>query len=322
MAAMARSLRGEFPERSCETLFISRGRLRNCASWGNFPLPLSLFEYLEPYPISIALVSMDPALSHLDRIAALLAATPPRHVPPELRRAAMRQTAPLLFILIGAVVAAFGMIFVVGFFPWNLTQQWKLDASRTATTTGKIVALEPTAVSIGKRNVMRTTFEYSPPQTSGIFRGTCYTTGSRWSLEEEVKVLYRANDPSIACVEGARLTKTGGMAAFVLIIPGIGATLMGIGLTLRHRTMRILVHGHVTDAHVTAIEPTATQINDTPVFQIRLQRVDRPDDPPIQIRKWDPAVVAFARQRLESKMPVFVLFDPQRPNRALLPEVL
>ena len=31
---------------------------------------------------------------------------------------------------------------------------------------------------------------------------------------------------------------------------------------------------------------------------------------------------AFAQQRLESKMPVFVLFDPKRPNRALLPEVL
>jgi hypothetical protein len=265
---------------------------------------------------------MDPAPSNLDRIAALLAAPPPRQVPPELRRSATRQSAPLLFIIIGAAVAAFGMIFVLGFFPWNLTQQWRLDVSDTATTPGKIVALDRTAVSIGRRPVMRTTFEYSPPQPGGILRGTCYTTGSPWSLDTNVVVRYRPGDPSVACVEGARLTKTGGGAAFVLIIPGIGATLMGIGLTLRHRAMRILVHGHVTDAHVTAIEPTATQINNTPVFRIQLKRIDRPDDPPIEIRKWDPTVIAFVRERLESKQPVFVLFDPQRPNRALLPEVL
>ena len=272
--------------------------------------------------IPTALVPMNPTPSQLDRIVALLAAPPPRHVPPELRRAAMRQAAPLLFIVIGACVAAFGMIFVIGFFPWNLTRQWQLDAVDAATTTGKIVALERTSLSIGKRPVMRTTFEFPPLQTNGIVRGTCYTTGSLWSLHDGVKVRYHPNDPSIACVEGARLTKTGAMAAFVLILPGIGATLIGIGLSLRHRAMRILVHGFVTEAYVTVIERTETKINNNHVFQIHLQRIDRSDDSPIKMRKWDPAVVAFARNRLESKLPVYVLFDPKHPNRALLPEVL
>jgi hypothetical protein len=70
---------------------------------------------------------------------------------------------------------------------------------------------------------------------------------------------------------------------------------------------------------VTPIERAETQIGNDRVLEIRLKRIDRPDDPPIEIRKWDPMVVAFARPRLDSKMTVFVLFDPKRPNRALLP---
>jgi hypothetical protein len=265
---------------------------------------------------------MDPAPSHLDQIAALLAAPPPRKVPPELQRAAMRRTAPFLFMLLGAGVAAFGMMFVAAFFPWNFAQQWRLDAADAATTTGRIVALEPTAMSIGKTPVMRITFEYSVPQASGTFRGTCYTTGSEWPVDAKVPVRYHPGDPALACVERARLTKAGGTAAFVLILPGIGAMLIGIGLVLRYRTMRILVHGHVTDAQVVALERTEVQINNHHVFVIRLKRIDRPDDPALQIRKSDPVVVTFARERLESKLPVFVLFDPKHPNRAILPEVM
>jgi hypothetical protein len=265
---------------------------------------------------------MDPAPSHLDQIAVLLAEAPPRDVPPELRRAAMRQTAPLLFIVIGGILTAFTMIFFLAFFPWSLTRQWKLDASSAATTPGKVLTVERTSLSISKSVVMRTTFEYSPSPTSGALRGSCYTTGSSWSPGADVVVRYRPDDPSIACVAGARLTKTGPMAGFVVLLPGIGLTMIWIGLRLRHNTLRLLVHGQVTEAHVTAVERTVTQIGNDHVYHIRLKRIDRPDDPPLELNKWDPTVVAFARARLDSQQPVFVLFDPRRPKRALLPEVL
>ena len=265
---------------------------------------------------------MDSAPSPLNQIVALLAAPPPRHVPPELRRAATRQTAPLLFIVIGAVLAAFAMIFVAAFFPWNLTQQWKLDAEGAMTTSGKIIAIESTGLSIEKQRVRQTTFEYAPPPSARTLRGTCYTTGSPWSEGATVVVRYRPDDPSVACVEGARLTKTRGMAAFVILFPGIGVTMIVIGLRLRHHALHLLVHGEVAEAFVTALERTETTIGNHHVYRIVLKRLDHPDAPPLETNKWEPAVVAFARERLESKQPVFVLFDPKRPKGVLLPEVL
>jgi hypothetical protein len=65
-----------------------------------------------------------------------------------------------------------------------------------------------------------------------------------------------------------------------------------------------------------------TKIGNDHVFEIKLRRLDRLDDPPLLVSKSDPAVVAFARERLESKLPVFVLFDPKHPNRVILPEVM
>lgn len=258
----------------------------------------------------------------LDRIAALLAAPPPRNVPPELRRAAMRRFAPLLFVVIGGGVAAFGMMFVVGFFPWNFTRQWRLDHGRALAIPGKVVALERTGMSINRRQVMRSTFEFAPPQGSGARRGTCYTTGSDWSVNDTVTIRYLPDDPAIACIEGARLTKTGGMGALILILPGIGASIMAVGLVLRHRTMRMLVHGLATEAQVTSVEPTQTKINNHTVYAIQLKRLDRADAPEIKISKSDPTIVAFVQDRLASKLPVYVLVDPKRPSRALLPEAL
>lgn len=265
---------------------------------------------------------MNPGPTSLEQIVALLAAPPPRRVPPELRRAAMRQTAPMLFVLIGAGLTLFALMFVVAFFPWNLAQQWQLDADGAATASGKIVGVERTNISIGKKPVMRFTFEFMPATTGRVQRGTCYTTGSSWTDGASVTVRYRPNDPGLACVEGARLSKTGGAAAFVLLFPGIGVTAMVIGLRLRHRALHLLVHGEVAEAFVTALETTSTTINNHPLYRIMLRRVDRPDDPLLETRKWDPAVVSFARARLESKQPVFVLFDPRRPKGVLLPETL
>jgi len=150
----------------------------------------------------------------------------------------------------------------------------------------------------------------------------CYTTGRRWNDGEDVTVRYHPNDPSLACVDGARLTKTGAGAMLVVLLPGVGLTLVFIGLTLRKRTLRLLTHGHLAEAMVTKIERTSTRINNHYVFKIVLKRIDLPSNPPLEVRKYHPDVVAFARDRLETKQPVFVLFDPQNPRRALLPEVL
>lgn len=265
---------------------------------------------------------MDSAPSPLDQIVALLATPPPRAVSPELKQAALRQSAPWLFVIIGAAVAAFAMIFVAVFFPWNLTRQWRLDAGNSATASGKIIAVERTGMSINKRPVMRFTFEFNSATPRGVVRGNCYTTGSSWAPEAVVTVRYLPDDPSLACVEGARLTQTGAPAAFIVLFPGIGLTMVVVGLRLRQQAIHLLVHGEVAEALVTGLERTGTKIGNNYVYRIGLKRIDRPDDARLETNKWEPRVVAFAQGRLESKQPVFVLFNPKRPKQALFPEVL
>ena len=77
-------------------------------------------------------------------------------------------------------------------------------------------------MSINKTTVMRNAFEYSPPQALEAMRGECFTTGARWEVGDTVTVRYRPEDPTLACVEGARLSEGNWAMAFVLIFPLVG----------------------------------------------------------------------------------------------------
>ena len=93
-------------------------------------------------------------------------------------------------------------------------------------------------------------------------------------------------------------------------------------IVARRRLHFLLEHGQVGEARVTAVEATSTQINKQRVYRITLQRVDAAAGAPFTVRRYEPTMVAFVRERLASNQPVFVLFDPAHPERLLLPEAL
>jgi hypothetical protein len=254
-----------------------------------------------------------------EQLAALLASPPPRRVPEALWRAARRQAPGWFFAAAGALAALLGIFLVGMFFPWKFYEDWRLAAADTVVATGRIVSVEPTTLKINKRRVFRYEFAFQLP-AGGAVRGECYTTGQLWPGGGVVPVRYRAEQPALCCVEGARRSEGDATALIVLLFPALGVGFLVWVIGSRRRLRWLLENGAVAEVLVTAIEPTSTQVNRQPVYQITLQRTDAGVGPPFIVRKYQPAQVEFARQRLVSRQPVFILFNPARPKQMVMPE--
>lgn len=256
-----------------------------------------------------------------EQLAAALALPPPRKLPREVRRSALRQAAPLSFAVFGLLFGGFGVLFVWIFFPWHINRDWQLMQPDTLHGNGTILAVADTRLSINKTKIAVYAFEFRT--TSGtVRRGECFTTGRLWKPGELVQVLYREEAPSIACPVGGRLSATGVGSIFVAIFPIGGAALVAWVFISRHRILNIFRNGQVLEAFITDIEHTQTMVNDYPLFKITFERADIPHASPIILRRWKPKVVAFLQVRQQTKQPVFLLSDPRKPTNYLLPETM
>jgi hypothetical protein len=267
-------------------------------------------------------VPSEPASTTRDeQLAALLASSPPRTVPRELLRAAGRQASSGPLGLIGFIFAFMGLFFAAMFSPWDVVQDWQLAATETATAPGQVLSVDRTSTSINKQRVFRYKFAFQP--RPGVhLQGDCFTTGTRWRSGGTVTVRFSVSDPELCCIEGARLSESGAVGLVLVLFPLIGIGLLISSVIGRRRLRWLLENGAVEEAMVTAIEQTMMRMNRQNVYKITLQRTDPAGGTPFVLRKYQSSVIEFARQRLGTKQPVFVLYDPAHPRRVLLPETL
>lgn len=257
-----------------------------------------------------------------EELATFLASPVPRRVPARIVSAAKRHDATAVLFWIGLVVGGFSVGFVPLFFPWGFWNDGRLASAAALTVDGRILAAEETGLKINGTRVWAYRFEYRSPQSDGGLRsGESFTTGRRWQAGEAVRVRYLAGT-DVACPEGARTTKGGGATAFVLVFPAVGFGLAGFGWRARRRVLATLTHGQLTEAKVVAVKPTLVRVNGKPVFTVQLQESSRGIAGPFIARCHQTAAVEFAEARLRSQQPVYVLYDPRSPDRAILPEVL
>lgn len=277
------------------------------------------------------------APSRDDQLVTLLAAAPPRAVPPEWRRAARRQAAPVWLLVIGLVFAVAGAVGMVEYFPWHYFSERRLAADDTARAPGRVVAVERTRLAVSHLPVMRLVFEFRPGADGEIVRGVCYllaqssqgatrnpATRRPWRAGDAATVRYRPEELALARLDiaGANLDPAGTQGALMLLSPAIGlGVLIGVSVS-RRRAVRLLTHGVLAEARVTAVERYVR--GKTRGWEITLQHTDDPTLPPwtkLERGSNSPGL-SLALQRLESKQPVFVLYDPVKPKRVLLPEAL
>jgi hypothetical protein len=135
-------------------------------------------------------------------------------------------------------------------------------------------------------------------------------------------VRYRPENPAVCCIDGARLSAGDGTSTLVLMFPTIGGGLVAWVVIARRRMKALLERGFLAEALVSGVEQTQVRINNRYVHKIILQRTDSADGGALVVKSYLPEVIAFARGRMDAKQPVFVLYDPAKPKRALLPEAL
>lgn len=256
-----------------------------------------------------------------EQLAALLASAPPRIVPAALLRAANRQRTAGPLGLVGFIFTLMGLFLVALFSPWNMSQDWRLAAATTALAPGRVIAADRTGMSINKQRVILYEFAFLPGP--GVrMRGESYTTGVRWKSGDDVTVRFSVSNPEFCCIEGARLSEGGAVGLIVFLFPAVGIGLL-LGVMVARRRLRwLLENGVVAEALVKGVDQTPMRINRQQVYKITLQRTNAGGGAAIVLRTDQPAQVEFARQRLETRQPVFVLYDPAHPRRALLPEAL
>jgi hypothetical protein len=255
-----------------------------------------------------------------DDIAQLLASAPPRLVPAHVQKAASRLGAQHGFMAVfGLLFGGMGLFFVAVFFPWRFWDEGRLASAGAATTTGVVLAVRETNMSINETRVMEYDFRYRPPG-GREFTGQGYTTGGRWSAEAPVVVRYLPDEPEVACIEGARLSEGGLMGVGTLIFPLVGGGLVWWWARNRRRTHRLLHLGRVTEVDVVSVDETTTKVNYQSVYKIVVAGPELAGGQPVTVKRVNKPDVNLALKRARDRQPVYVLFDPQRPKHLLFPE--
>jgi hypothetical protein len=255
-----------------------------------------------------------------DNIAQLLATPPPRPVAAQVAAAARKGRAAWSTALMGLFFGAFGMIFVVVFFPWRIWDEMRLASGATSTVTGVILTANDTNMKVNRRQVVAYRFTYTPangtPQT-----GDCFETGGRWATGDEVTVRYLPADPGLACIDGARLNEVGWGGVLVVIFPGVGFGMVAWFVSRWRQIGRLLRAGLVAEVDVLSVEETNMKVNKQPVYKIVLAG-PAPGSQPVAIKRLNRADLDLANRHLENKQPVFVLYDPRKPAQMIFPEAL
>lgn len=174
-----------------------------------------------------------------------------------------------VLILVGALVAGFGMIpvwiFVLkGGLPDDIAISLHL---RTAP--GVVEAIEPTSVRVNNRPVPYYRYRFVTPD--GATRdGACYATGQPFAVGDVVTVEYVDGDPTASRIAGGRCAAMGYLGLLFLMSPGAGLILIAIGWPGAAKASRLLRYGVAGKARVVGRRPTAMQVNRQTVFEFRL----------------------------------------------------
>ncbi len=256
-----------------------------------------------------------------DDIAQLLASVPPRKVPAHVRRAVQGGAGLWVGVLFGLFFGTFGMFFVWLFFPWRVFDDWRLDVEGQETP-GIVRSAVETNMSINEIQVVEYVFAYMVSGREALTT-SCYTTGSRWREGDQVTVRYLPDEPTPARIEGARLSKGGGIVGVVvLIFPAVGYGMIGLLLITRRRDRLLLESGKVGEVDVLAVDATRTQMNYQTVYKITLSPLPESSDQPVVVKRWATAEINLLTSHALQKQPIFVLYDPRKPKKLIFPEAL
>jgi hypothetical protein len=195
-----------------------------------------------------------------NRISFLTA--PPRRVPlPVVCSALLGRTG-----ILGAIFLIMGLLST-----WLFTSDFRPTAElwlalSTATAQGTVTGVNETNATENDTAVVEYHFTFVAPNEQTIAAHS-YHTGWLYSPGDRVSVQYVPDEPTIARLEGTRLSTFSPWALFVVIFPIVGAAFFAASTIGGLRQVMLLRYGEVAGARTLSQRTTNTTINDVPVMK-------------------------------------------------------
>jgi hypothetical protein len=259
-----------------------------------------------------------------DLVAELLAAPPPRKVSADMMRAAHKQEATSAMILCGVIITVMAAGLIAFFVHRGTFRDWELNTRQTVQTGGQVIAVRKSDRPDRDGHAIYVyDFTFSPTGDSER-QAISFTTGQIWSAGASVDVEYAVAAPALARIVGGRATRVNlpgaQLVMFLLPVP-MGLAILLNGLWNRRRVNWLLQKGTLGEAKVQSVTPLPQRIRGHKLHKITLLRIGR-GNYPIVTQRYQPRLVAFYQARLASGQPIYILIEPSRPKRALVPETL
>lgn len=255
----------------------------------------------------------------VEMLETFLRQPPPRQVPPEIRRKALRAV-PGVLLLIGMLLALLGVVFVSIFFPHRLLSDLQLSAN-SRLTRGYVVSQRETSFSENERRVVEYRFEYEVGGQD--YHGVCFSSSVRLQDKEAVDVLYAPSQPTLARIKGCRLSKFGWGAAAVVVVPAVGVVMVYYTSRARRRIVALLARGRFALGRVSDVSQTVMKVNNQPVYRVEVRfATDLGREATASYRVIGEDGVRLAREKMATQTPAGVLYDEAEPTHVLLVDEL
>jgi Protein of unknown function (DUF3592) len=144
-------------------------------------------------------------------------------------------------------------------------EEWRL-AHSAATAEATITRVSATNATENDVAVYEYRFTFRTPDEKTI-SGRSYSTGHLWTEGDTATVWYLSDKPTVARLDGTRLSTFAPWVLFVLIFPIVGAVMFAIATISGLRHVILLRYGHVAGARTLERKPTGASVNNQPVMK-------------------------------------------------------
>jgi len=250
----------------------------------------------------------------------LLQQQPPRPVPKTFKNALLKSLLlPTgIFFAIGFMFTLAGLITIGVFFPWQFPKEMKLSSGAKSNALATVSACESTGYEDNNSQVYKIKYEFTTPDGKA-HQGYSYQDGGGVLQGSKVQIEYLSSDPDTSRIMGMRLNPAGYFIVFFAIFPIIGLALLIYAVRSWNRKwrtgIRVFVNGMLTQGIVKSVNKSLMNVNRQPRYKIIVSYQEFETfyygngDEAVRASKWQGA-----------KTPLRVLYDPEKPEDAIVVE--
>ena len=238
----------------------------------------------------------------------------PRRLSASLRKHISKKSSSWSLVIFGFLFGSFGSVFCALFLPWQYLNELSLDRSNPDLLEGIVTKTEPTNMSLNGVKIWKNEVTFRENDEEIVSVG--FTTGQDVNEGQHVKVRVHPNDLLIHCPQNMRMSQGSLGAAFVLIFPVVGYSLMLGPWFLRRKRLKLYENGTVADMRVMGIQATNMHVNNQTVYKVDVQYPNVPGTMKAKVLDVDDLVRLQDAHR--DNRTIRVIYDPKKPKRFVI----